>query len=84
MELISQVNFNNKNNQIESKNLSKDAKIENNWIRFAKQKYFRNRPNASERAQTHPNASERVQTGPNTSEKLEKLAKTSKKLHEFL
>ena len=48
----------------------------NRNIFFENPIFFGERPNASERAQTHPNASERIRTGPSRSQHVRKLQKT--------
>ena len=69
--------FKRKYNEFQSKNLSKDAKKQKNrHIFFENPIFFGERPNASERAQTHPNASERIRTGPSRSQHVQKLQKT--------
>ena len=43
-------------------------------------KFFRKRPDASERIQMHPNASERFRAGPSRSEQVQNLQKTCENL----
>ena len=81
-EEISQVNFNQKYNKINSENLSKAAKTKIFGRFFRKRPKFsesvRTHPNAPRRIRMHPNVSEQVQAGPSTSENFKKLARTSK------